>query len=211
MANTQEDRIKYCECMEDIKRRIAVIKEFVSDGNTLGREDFDYELVCIHLRKILELIAFGSLIANQEKYSEAHENYIKHRKIDPLLDNIAKINPDFYPKPLKPPITLSSGVKHFEESDKNFLTRDEFTKLLNLCNLVLHVWNPYTPRERKVNFEIPVLEWVNKIQWLLDIHCIRLVDKQDVMVVVMHEEHDGKVHAYYGEGVPESEAQELNA
>ena len=210
MAKTQEDRIKYCECMEDVKRRIAVIRQFVGEGNTLGREDFDYELVCIHLRKILELIAFGSLIANQEKYSEAHENYIKHRKIDPLLDNIAKLNPDFYPKPLKPPITLSSGGKHFEDSDKNFLTRDEFTKLLNLCNLVLHVWNPYTPRERKVNFEIPVLEWVNKIQCLLDIHCIRLVG-QDVMVVVMNEQHDGKVHAYYGAGVPESATQELNA
>ena len=42
MAKTQEDRIKYLECMEDIKRRIKFIKEFINGDSTLGQEDFDY-------------------------------------------------------------------------------------------------------------------------------------------------------------------------
>ncbi len=192
MAKTQEDRIKYLECMEDIKRRIKFIKEFINGDSTLGQEDFDYELVCIHLRKILELIAFASLAAHKDIYSQAHEKYIHEWRTDSLLKNIAKLNPDFYPKPLKAPTQDGSGIKYFEDSDKEFLTRDEFAKLLDLCSDVLHVWNPYTPRKRKINFETRVLEWINKIQWLLDIHCIRLADGQDVMVVQMHGQPDGK-------------------
>ena len=209
MAKTQEDRIKYCECIEEIKRRVGLIRSFVN-GATLGREEYDYELVSLNLRKILELIAFASLVANKEIYSAAHEKYLHEWSTGRLLENIEKLNPDFYPKPLKPPEVRDNGVKHFPDSDKPFLNKADFTKLLNLCSDVLHVWNPYTPRERKVNFELHVLEWVDKIQWLLDIHCIRLAGNKDVMVVVMHE-HDGKVHAYYGADVPASEAQELNA
>ncbi len=199
MSKTKEDMIKYCECMEDVKRRVGAIRSFLSSGITLGREDFDYEVVCLHLRKILELIAFASLVANKEIYSQTHEKYIYEWRATQLLKNIEKLNPDFYPRPLNPPTQDSSGVKNFADSDKEFLTRDEFIKLLDLCSDVLHVWNPYTPRERKINFEIPVLKWLEKIQSLLDIHSITLAGNTDVMLVVMQNE-DGKVHSYYAGG-----------
>lgn len=196
MTKSREDLAKYCQCMEEIKRRIDLVRLYVS-GATLGREEFDYELISLNLRKILELIAFASLVANKEKYSAAHKKYLHEWRTNKLLENIEKLNPDFYPKALKPVEVLDNGVKHFPVSDKPFLSRAEFTKLLNLCNDILHAWNPYTPRERKVDFERHISEWVDKIQWLLDVHYVRLAGNKDVIVVVMHDQPDGKVHAYY--------------
>ena len=48
---------------------------------------------------------------------------------------------------------------------------------------------------KEIDFEIPVLEWVKKIQWLLDIHCAQLTNIENVMLVVM-EDHDDNVHVY---------------
>ena len=192
--------IKYCECMEDIKRRVALIKRFITDGSTFGREDFDYELVSLRLRKILELIAFSSLVANKQKYSQAYKEYHNHWKSNLLLNNIEKLNSDFYPKPVNQPVEDNNGVKHFGDFEKQYLTRDDFTKLMNLCSEVLHAWNPYTQKSRLINFEKSILEWLNLIQALLNMHFIRLADTKDVMLVVMSDEN-GKVHAYYGADV----------
>lgn len=60
----------YCSCMEEVKLRVSVIQAVVEKGLTVGREDFDVELVCVQLRKTLELIAFASLTASQARYAE---------------------------------------------------------------------------------------------------------------------------------------------
>ena len=194
MSINQDDMIKYCNCMEEIKLRITLIRS-VLRGTSLGREDFDYELVGLQLRKILELIAFSSLVANREVYSEVHEKYLHEWRTSRLLENIEKLNPNFYPKSLSTSYRDSAGTSHFPESKKAFLTRNDFTKLLNLCSDLLHVWNPYSPKEKKIDFEIPVLGWVEKIQWLLDIHCVQLTNSENVLLVFM-QEHDGNVHVY---------------
>lgn len=196
MNGNQDDMTKYCQCMEDIKRRVSLIRNYINGGHSLGSEEFDYELISLHLRKILELIAFASLTAHKEKYSQAHEKYIREWRTTRLIENIAKLNPNFYPLPFQSPQTLSNGTKHFPASDKPFLKLDEFNKLLNLCSDVLHVWNPYSLRERKIDFGVRVSEWIDKIQWLLDIHRVQLADSGDVWVVVMSD-YDGKAHAYY--------------
>ena len=71
------DLTKYCECMEEIKQRITIVESFIG-GVTLGQNTYDYEVVSLNLRKILELIAFSSLVANKEAYSKAHKEYLHH-------------------------------------------------------------------------------------------------------------------------------------
>lgn len=194
MPHDSSDLTKYCACMAEIKQRIVLIESFVG-GVTLGQESYDYELVSLNLRKILELIAFSSLVANKEIYSKVHKEYLHHWRTGKLIENIEKLNPDFYPKPLQLPSPIGQGPTNFLDSNKPYLKRDEFSRLLNLCSDVLHVWNPYSSRERKIDFELPVLEWIRKIQYLLDIHCVRLVGSA-VILIIMHSEN-GEVRAHY--------------
>src|SRR6516162_6253486 len=97
--------------MEAVKQRLAQVEAIGTRHVTTGEIVFDIELAFLHVRKILELIAFGSLIANRDKYSAVHENFANHWKAKDMLSAIEKLNADFYPVPVKSPQKLPSGVK----------------------------------------------------------------------------------------------------
>ena len=149
----------YCQNMEEIKKRISVICSFLDSGHSFGHENFDYEVVCLHLRKILELIAFSSLTANKEEYSKVHKDFTEKWNAKKLINSIERINPGFYPKPVKLSGTSGKGIKHLENIETGFLDKEDWLKLYDLCSKVLHVWNPYSEKEKNLNFEKSVTEW----------------------------------------------------
>jgi hypothetical protein len=187
--------------MEDVKRRLAVVQAIVSGQSPLGRDDFDGEVVCLQLRKSLELIAFASLSAHKDAYAQAHDDFSTHWNAKRLLSKLEKIHPDFYPKPVTVAQTDARGVRQFADVAEGFLTRDEFVFLYDKCSEAMHTWNPFRTDPRVVNFERSISEWVARIQRLLTVHWVRLIGTTDVLLVQMHEP-DGKVHAYYGKDAP---------
>ena len=187
--------VMYCNCMEEVKIRIAVVLSVVEKGFSVGREDFDAELVCVQLRKTLELIAFASLTANKERYAEAHDNFTTHWNAKRLLANLEKIHPDFYPKPVEVPHRDEKGVRNLSSKKEGFLTREEFTTLYDKCSEVLHSWNPFREGPRMINFGHSIHDWVARIQKLLAVHLMCLVGMEEVWVVYMQYPEDGKVHA----------------
>jgi len=187
------------------KKRISVIRGFLDSGSSFGSEFYDYEIVCLHLRKILELIVFSTLAANKEEYSRIHKDFAQKWNAKRLLSSIGKINPDFYPKPVKFGGIDARGVKHLEDIKSGFLQRDEWGKLYNLCSKVLHVWNPYVETKRHLNFEKSIIEWVERIQKLLDMHYVQLLQDRKVWVITMLHPEDGKVHAFLSEPVDSNE------
>jgi len=186
----------YCGLMEDVKARLALIRRFTSGGVPVGSNQFTYECVSVQLRKVLESIAFASLCANKEKYSEAHANFAKHWRAKALLDDIERVHANFYPIPMKRPVTKPDGTKHLDRIDTGFLTREEFVFLYNRCSEVIHTRNPFSESERAINFERSVDEWAGRIETLLQLHLVQLADVTMVWLVSMHEPSDGKVHAY---------------
>ena len=49
---------------------------------------------------MLEGIAFASLSANKDKYSEIHANFSKHWRAKDMLAVMDTVNPGFYPQPI---------------------------------------------------------------------------------------------------------------
>jgi hypothetical protein len=69
---------KYSNLMEEIKVRMSVFDFFTAgDGHALYKPT-TIESTCLQLRKVLELIAMASLVANKEAYSNVHKNFAKH-------------------------------------------------------------------------------------------------------------------------------------
>lgn len=68
----------YADQMREIKRRMEVIDFFLHRGGHALYHPTTTESVCLQFRKILELIAFGSLIANKEHYSAVHKKFESH-------------------------------------------------------------------------------------------------------------------------------------
>ena len=200
-AEPNSDLVLYCNYMEEVKQRITLIERLLKQGSLLGDEIHDYEVFSLNLRKILELIAFSSLTANKAAYSAQYEKFHKHRCGSSFMAGLEKSNPNFYPLPVSVVTLPSTNIKTLEPLTSGFLTKKEWVKLYDLCSLVLHVWNPYSSRHKEINFVHSVSEWLRKIRNLLDVHYIQPVDQGRVYLVVMNDEHDGKVHVYTAEEI----------
>ncbi|HVK80016.1 MAG TPA: hypothetical protein VM915_05335 [Verrucomicrobiae bacterium] len=197
----------YSLLMEDIKQRIAGVRRFTRGEVSLGREDFDAEAICIQVRKILESIAFGSLLAHREAYEAAHKDIDKAWRAKAILDRIEAVHPKFYPEPMTPHL-IEEGHWNLEPLKEGFLTRSDFVTLYDKCGDILHMWNPFRPGERKVDFGRSIDEWCDLIQNLLRYHVIWMrtdVEPGDGWLIDMESAEDGKVRVLKFEPEPVAE------
>jgi hypothetical protein len=51
------------------------------------------ETIFLQMRKVCELIAFGSLIANRELYSQHYETFAEDWRLGRVVDKLRKVNP----------------------------------------------------------------------------------------------------------------------
>lgn len=193
---TSQAAAVYCDLMEEAKSRIALLQRITTGSLRHGTENFEYECASLQLRKVLESIAFGSLCANKPAYAKVHANFERHHRAKDLLRALEKVNPHFYPTPMRFGQSTTPGVKHLDRVDDGYLTPNEFVDLYDTCSKVLHVWNPFSPDARHINFGRTVAEWVQRIQRLLDMHLMHLAGSDDVWVIQMVSPEDGKVHAF---------------
>lgn len=174
----------YVNCMEEIRDRVRLVQSVGAGQVTTGHQVFDVELVFLQLRKILELIAFASLTANKDKYSAAHAQFAKHWRAKAILQKLEKINPGFYPMPIGQPQLQPDGVKHCPAIVDEFLTQDDFALLYDKTSDILHVGNPFEARPTKLNIKYSTKEWVGRIQTLLRLHVMHLVDGKKWVVQI---------------------------
>ncbi|MFN4025502.1 MAG: hypothetical protein ACK4MQ_11775 [Hyphomonas sp.] len=187
---------RYCDCMEDLKARLALIKRMTEGYSPLGTEGLDGEVVCLQLRRILEQIAFGSLLAHRETYEAAHKDLEKVWRAKSLLSRLEQLHPDYYPLPLRETPDKPKGELNFEPIKDGFLTPDEFIFLYDTASSGIHTWNPFKVAARVINFERSIAEWIGRVQRLLSVHLVRFVGKDEVWLVQMQAGPEGKVHAY---------------
>src|ERR1035438_5910582 len=117
----------YCDCMARIRHRVNVVQTIMAGGIQIGHADQTAGLIFVDLRKTLEEIAFASLSANKEKYSEVHANFSRHWRAKDMLAVMDTVNPNFYPVPLPAPVETAPGRKHFGEPlTDGFVTRGGF-------------------------------------------------------------------------------------
>jgi hypothetical protein len=195
---------QYCSLMEEVKLRTNVLDAFIRGTATAVYKATNIESIYLQLRKIIELIAFGSLVANREAFSRSYTEFAKFWNARRLLKDIERVNPGFYPEPITERLNPEPGVKaEWQPKTSGFLTRDDFVLLYNRCGAILHSENPYGEKISYDAYETEASVWRDKIVGLLNTHLIRLVDDKNVYLVHMHEEHDGHVHYYTFGPVPD--------
>lgn len=178
--------------MELIKKRIEVILYFEKrQGGSLYVAS-TIESVYLQFRKILELIAMGSLIANKEIYSQQNANFAQHWNARKILDSLEKLNPQFYPKP----IIEKDGGSNLVDKKEGFLTRDDFVTLYNACGEIMHTNNPYGNQTDYDEYLSSITKWRELIMGLLNNHKIRLLNDSNMYVIHMQEARDNRVHGY---------------
>lgn len=196
--------IAYCNCMEDVKARLKLINSIVAGHSPLGSEGLDGEVVCLLLRKVLEQIAFSSLVAHQATYESVHHDLGSIWRAKRLLERMEKLHPEFYPSPVRRGESQHLGVQHhFDPLKDGFLTKDEFVFLYDTASNGIHTWNPFKDAERVLDFKRPISEWVLRIGALLDHHLVHFVGTKDLWLIQMDGPEDHKVHAFVAPMVAE--------
>ena len=191
---------QYATQMEEVKRRMASIKKLSEIA--AGHLPLAIVTECVYLqfRKILELIAMSSLVANREALEEMNRSRKKlgsQWNGDAILKLVEGINPDFYPVPiLERPFRHPSVKADLVEKTDGFLSRGEFSRLYNLCASLMHADNPLGSKTdyRVLWEEGPT--WESRILELLGPHMIRLVGQDGFYLVHMRDKRDGRVHMY---------------
>lgn len=192
---SDEDSSRYVACMEEIKNRLtAAWAIFGNNTHTTPFRATNVEFACLQIRKILELIALASLSANKEEYSKQHENFFKHWKAKAILEAVEKINPDFYPTPLREVGDPNRNIRELKILEGGFLSRGDFVMVYDTCSQTLHASNPYGSTIDYGYLEKQIPAWLDKIKTLLNNHIILLVNKDESLVIRLRGAEDGKAH-----------------
>lgn len=132
--------------MEEIKFRYQHLKLLLekADKNPGYAEAWlILESISIQYRKIVELIAFSSIVANEKEYRSIRNKAAKDWKAEYIFNDIERVNANFYPTPIKGIIESKNPDQPdiIDEYEDGFLTRENATELYEKCSRLLHAEN----------------------------------------------------------------------
>ncbi len=191
---------KYLDQIKDVRCRIESIG-VIADVMTRQRYlPIAVESVYLQFRKILEIIARASLVADQEAIKELGSSMRKLGKHngDKLLKVMGAINPEFYPVPIVPELSGDPRLKQiFQRKTADFLTKELFAELYNKkCAPLMHAENPFGTHTNYKTLWDEVPLWKNRIMELLSMHQIHVLRLDGFFLVNMHDENDEKIDMY---------------
>ena len=153
--------------MLEIEKRIETIEDLYAGRHSTTYDVTTIESICLQFRKVLELIAFSSLITHKDSYIKVRADIRRDWHADRILKKVEQLNENFYPVPLTDP---KYSAKPFKRG--GYLTRKQFSKLYDKCGDILHARNPFDRYNKPLAFQRKVPDYVSRIKELLDIHLI---------------------------------------
>jgi hypothetical protein len=191
---SEPDIVQYSKLMEQVKWRMRIINLFLS--SSLDQPSV-LESVGLQFRKILEVVAFGSLVANRDAYSMVYGGFAKDWNAGELMKRLERVNPDFYPKPIIELPSDKQGVKSkFVLRGPDYLSKQDFVEVYGRCGVLMHAANPFGSGTDYSYYEQRVPIWLSQLVNLLSAHEIRLVNEPGLWLIHMQEEQDDNVHYY---------------
>lgn len=178
---------KYIKVMVEIKRRSLVVDSFSKGTSHAMFKATSIETIYLQFRKIIELIAMSTLVANKETYSVIYEKFASSWNAKYIIKDIERLNPRFYPTPIIQQSSNRRGVisDFIKRKEVDYLTKDELLTLYDKCGPILHTENPYGSQINYSYYDENVLKWRNKIRNLLNAHEIRLLNDENLYLIQM--------------------------
>lgn len=168
----------YLRNMKIIKFRLNSIRECRANGLPGNYSFFNNVEFCVlQIRKILELIAYSSLVSDVAVYRQQLDRIERMWNAKLILKDLERIHQRFYPQPfsLDPNDTVNEQLT---DKIEPFLSRDEFVKVYDKCGKMLHEFSPLET-DTTIENEFKAVwnsidEWVEHIVQLLSLHVIWL-------------------------------------
>jgi hypothetical protein len=197
---------RYCELMVQIKARLLHLEkaggsllDSIAGPELTGERAVEMEMIAVQLRKVLELLAYSALLANEKAAAAVRPDFGGMRKAKKVLLALEKINPHFFPHPL---VGVGLGGKHHnlrERPGNDYFTKAEFAPLFDACGAILHVANPFAAVQ-PMSVQKPRTA-IARIRNLLECHVAMLSNTQILIVQMGDWTTGGGVTTYHAEAL----------
>ena len=184
MQQSERSLDVYTRLMGELKMRLSILERNIGRAET-GKTYRNEEVVllesrCLQLRKVLELLAFSSLVAHRELLAQVHEDLATMQKAKNVIKRLEKRSPHFFPNPVRGVVT-PQGLHFKERTGSDVFTKEDFIPLFDACSGALHIANPLSS-SNPINIGRPFREWIERIKNLLQEHSVLL--SQDKVIFV---------------------------
>ena len=174
--------------MWECRYRVETLRDFTSGKNHCTYLQTTVEAEALQLRKLLELIAFSSLVSYQKAYRSLRNDIAKDWHAARILRKIESINPEFYPVP-----TDGFDRKGWHRVQGGYLTRKQFERLYDRCGAMLHSQNPLSKGKSSLAFHKKVPEYLDRIETLLSEHLVELAGSRELIHVIAPMEENAPI------------------
>lgn len=162
----QEIIDKYSYCLFEMRKRIEVALGIVDHMNTTGVLITDIELVSIQFRKIIELIALSSLVANIDEYAKLRERFKEDWNARLIMQDLERINPQYFPQMCKMKQTATVNGKRvfeFQNVERGKISKDQAIDIYEKCSSLLHANNPFKNEKDYQSYFALFGKWIHQI------------------------------------------------
>ncbi len=205
-AQNKASLVIYLRCLEEAKQRLAFAERFAVA--TSGHPRINTESACLQIRKALELIAYAAIAPHTAKYeawrrqAEQSKDFRKDYNGKKILNSLAKLNPDSYPRPLVPPVQRD-GAWHFDFYRGEYLTKKRYEELYDRCGVLLHADNPWGQDKQYTSFVAVLPNYVKLTRNLIELHSVIIEHDQGTAAWVIEAGNlTTKAKGHIGQGAP---------
>ncbi|GGC90616.1 hypothetical protein GCM10007418_07940 [Halopseudomonas salina] len=174
--------------MLECRYRVETLRDFTSGKTHCTYLQTTIESEALQLRKLLELIAFSTLVSYQEAYRSVRSDIAKDWHAARILRKIEGINPEFYPVPID-----GSNRQGWKRLQGGYLTRKQFERLYDKCGAMLHSQNPFSKGKSSLAFHKKVPEYLERIEILLSEHLVELAESRELIHVIAPMEENAPI------------------
>ena len=119
--------VLYLREMWFVKNRMNAIYSIGTHKQTTLFPATNIEFIGLQIRKIIEHIAMGNLIANKELYEKYSSKFSSNWNAKYIFQDLERLNPKFYPEPVK--TDKSKGKKEWTVIGKEYLSKEDAIKV----------------------------------------------------------------------------------
>lgn len=163
---------KYLEQLREVKQRGKVFQAFSRGTTAATYEEATVEVATLQLRKILELLAFGFVLATGEKAIPAYASFVKFKNAKVFFSQLCRLNEDYYPQPVDQERNEQGEMQWIAPAADEYLTPDDFAILFEHCDRVLEPRRVVALPMSLEQCKTANLRWYKKIVRLLNAHLV---------------------------------------
>lgn len=167
---------KYLEQLREVRKRGDVFQTFTRGTTNAIYEEATVEIATLQLRKILELLAFGFVLATGEKAIPAYVSFVKYKNVKEFFSQLRKLNKDYYLQPVIQKRNEQGEMQWIHPAADVYLTPEDFDILFEHCDRVLEPRRVGALPMSLEQCKTANLRWYDKIVRLLNAHLVHPED-----------------------------------